>query len=83
MSTRLSLGEIIRADVMRATSSDSGIANSRINRGGTAPPHGLMRPALSSSSTLRPARARSQAAVAPAGPPPTTTVSKVFSRIGL
>jgi flavin-dependent dehydrogenase len=42
-------------------------------------PHHLMvakaRSARSSSSTVRPALARSVAAVAPAGPPPTTTAS--------
>ena len=73
MSTLRSAGETMRAEVTRATSSASGIAKSRISRGGIAPPQGLMRPARSSSSTERPWRARSSAAVAPAGPPPTTT----------
>ena len=77
MSTALALGAIMRAQVARATRSESGMRKSRISRGGMAPPQGLMRPARSSSSTLRPARARSSAAVAPEGPPPTTTTSKV------
>src|SRR5579871_1873752 len=59
------------------------MSKSRISRGGIAPPHGLMRPARSSSRTLRPRLARSVAAVAPDGPPPTTTASNSldFGRI--
>ena len=53
------------------------MSNSWMSRGGIAPPHGLIRPARSSSSTERPICARSFAAVAPAGPPPTTTASYV------
>jgi len=75
MSTLASLGAIMRAQRMRATSRWSGIAKSLISRGGMAPPQGLMRPSRSSSSTLRPCRAISWAAVAPAGPPPITTAS--------
>ena len=67
MSTCRAVGETIRALVIRATICSSGIAKSRIRRGGIAPPQGLMRPARSRSATLRPARARSAAAVAPAG----------------
>ena len=67
----------MRAAVTLATSWDSGMSKSRIARGGMAPPHGLMRPALSSRMTEWPRLARSVAAVAPAGPPPTTTTSKV------
>ena len=67
MSTSRAEGAIIRADLARATSSESGMSKSRISRGGIAPPHGLIRPARSSSSTERPADARSAAAVAPGG----------------
>ena len=55
------------------------MSKSLISRGGIAPPQGLMRPLLSMSATLRPRFARSLAAVAPAGPPPTTTMSKTSS----
>ena len=61
-------GDTMLADVARATSSSSGMAKSRISRGGIAPPQGLVRPARSSSRTPRPRRARSCAAVAPVGP---------------
>ena len=56
MSTFRSLGETMRAQLTRATSSSSGMSKSRIRRGGMAPPQGLMRPARSSSSTERPLR---------------------------
>jgi hypothetical protein len=69
------VGEIIRATLICATIWLEGISKSAIMRGGTAPPQGLIRPARSSMATLRPARARSSAAVAPEGPPPTTTTS--------
>ncbi len=72
-----SLGETMRAAVARATSRWSGMAKSRTSTGGTAPPQGLMRPARSSISTVWFLRARSVAAVAPAGPPPITTTSNV------
>ena len=55
----LDAGDTMRAERMRATSSDPGIANSSIRTGGIAPPHGLIRPARSRSSTEGPARARS------------------------
>ena len=60
-----------------ATNSESGISNSSMSFGGIAPPQGLIRPARSSRHTDLPSRARSVAAVAPDGPPPTTTTSKV------
>ena len=75
MSTCRAVGETMRALVIRATIWLSGMSKSAISRGGIAPPQGLMRPARSSSATLWPARARSAAAVAPDGPPPTTTTS--------
>ena len=75
ISTFLPAGEIIRAEVDLATSSSSGIAKSLIKRGGIAPPQGLIRPRLSSSNTFLPFLASVSAAVAPAGPPPTTTTS--------
>ena len=81
MSTRRSVGDTIRALVTRATNNDSGIANSLMSCGGMAPPHGLIRRDPSNSNTERPRRASSVAAVAPAGPPPTTTVS--YTRIML
>ncbi len=83
MSTVFADGAIIRAALTRATIMRSGMSKSRISRGGMAPPQGLMRPALSSSSTRRPWRARSCAAVAPDGPPPTTTASKVSSALAI
>src|SRR3954467_12991343 len=55
------------------------MAKALTQRGGIAPPQGLIRPARSSSATRRPAFAASCAAVAPDGPPPTTTRSKVTS----
>ena len=48
-----------------------------------APPQGFMRPARSSSKTLRPRRTKSSAAVAPDGPPPTTITSYVCIAISL
>jgi hypothetical protein len=77
MSTRLSLGATMRAQVACATSRCGGIPKSAIRRGGIAPPQGLMRPARSSNNTLWPRCANSCAAVAPEGPPPTTTTSKL------
>jgi hypothetical protein len=77
MSTAVIDGAIIRAEVARATRSESGMENSSISFGGMAPPQGLIRPARSSRHTFAPSRARSVAAVAPAGPPPTTTASNV------
>ena len=47
---------MIRAQLIRATIWLSGMAKSRIARGGMAPPQGLMRPARSSISTECPAR---------------------------
>ncbi len=75
MSTPFDDGDTIRAEVIRAQIRLSGMPKSRISRGGIAPPHGLIRPARSSSTTERPARASSVAAVEPDGPPPTTTAS--------
>ena len=43
-----------------ATMISSGMSKSRMRRGGIAPPQGLIRPALSSMTTLSPARARSR-----------------------
>ena len=77
ISTWLFFGEIMRAERAFATNNSSGISKSLIKRGGIAPPHGLIRPARSSKRTLCPILAKSPAAVAPAGPPPTTTASKV------
>jgi 2-polyprenyl-6-methoxyphenol hydroxylase-like FAD-dependent oxidoreductase len=77
MSTRRPLGAIMRAAAIWATISVSGMSKSAMSWGGIAPPHGLMRPARSSSRVRRPRRAASCAAVAPAGPPPITTTSYV------
>jgi len=44
MSTVRSDGATMRAEVMRAASRWSGMAKSRISRGGMAPPQGLIRP---------------------------------------
>ena len=67
ISTARPVGEIIRAQRIFATTSRSGMSKSRMARGGMAPPQGLIRPARSSSATRAPDRARSSAAVAPAG----------------
>ena len=79
MSTLTPFGDTIVAQLTRALIRFEGMSKSRMRRGGIAPPHGLMRPARSSSATLRPRPARSLAAVAPAGPPPITITSKISS----
>jgi hypothetical protein len=75
ISTARWVGEIMRAVWICATIWLAGMSKSVIRRGGMAPPQGLIRPSRSSIATLRPASARSCAAVAPEGPPPTTTTS--------
>jgi len=75
ISTDSPRGDTMRAERIRAFNRCSGISNSSSRQGGIAPPHGLMRKPRSSSKTLCPCWARSCAAVAPEGPPPTTIVS--------
>jgi hypothetical protein len=75
MSTARPRGDTMRAEAISATSRERGTSKSTRSCGGTAPPHGFTRPALSSSSTVRPRLASSCAAVAPEGPPPITTAS--------
>ena len=80
MSTVAPDGAIMRAARTRATSSEGGMAKCSSAAVGMAPPHGLMRPARSISATERCVRASRSAAVAPAGPPPTTATSTSVTR---